>query len=215
MYRRKKKNMMKEKKIGKGRSWFKSSALIVALVCGILVAYATFPQPVLKVDEKGWHILFEGNLAQAVEGDPGAGQSGILEIFFINHSAGNDYKAVNDSSTLEGWCDAANLGYANNDAFNVELAHSVLFDIAIKVRVNATEGKDGANYNDAYIRMNITSTDLGIVPALSPMDKNVLTNDTGDSYIWLMFYYDFGGAGYDLSKDQTADIDALVLSAYY
>lgn len=209
-----KKNMMKEKKVGKNRSWFKSTAVVSALVIGILIGWATMPHPMLDVDEKGWHILFDGNLAKAAEGNPGAGSSGILEIFFVNHSVGNAYKAVNTSATLETWCTDANLGYANADDFNTELAHSVLFDIAIKVRVNKTHAWDGAKFIDAWVRMNLTSADLGI-GALSAMEKNVLTNDSGDNYIWLMFYYDFSNAGYDLSKDQSADITAIVLSAYY
>jgi hypothetical protein len=121
---------------------------------------------------------------------------------------------VNTSATLETWCDAANLGYASADDFNTELAHSVLFDIVIKVRVNKTHAWDGAKFVDAWVRMNLTSADLGI-GALSAMEKNVLTNDSGDDYIWIMFYYDFSNAGYDLSKDQSADITAIRLEAYY
>jgi len=205
---------MKENKIKNGKKAGVRAAVFAALVIGMFVAWATFPHPVVKVDERGWHVVFDGNLAQAAEGNPGAGASGILEIFFINHSATNAYKGVNTSATLEGWCTAAGLGYASADDFNVELAHSVLFDIAIKVRVNKTHAWDGAKFVDGWVRMNITSADLSI-SADSAMEKNVLYNNTGQDYIWIMFFYDFSNAGYDLSKDQSADITSIKLQAYY
>jgi hypothetical protein len=173
----------------------------------------TFPHPQLIQDEKGWRIIFDGNLAQAAEGDPGVGASGILEIFFVNHSS-NDYASENDSSVIEGWCDAHNLGYANADDFNVELAHTVSFDIAIKVRVNKTHAWDGSKFIDSWVRMNLTSADLGI-GADTAMEKSVLTNNSGDNFIWLMFYYDFSDSGDTLSKDQSADITSIKLQAYY
>jgi len=215
-----KKNEQKNKVFSK-RSKYGSMALVSALVIGILFGYMTFPHPQLVRDDDGrsWHILFDGNLAQAAEGNPGAGSSGILEIFFINHSVGNDYKAINTSATLESWCNdnlAAGGGNAwvNADDFNLELKHSVLFDIAIKVRVNMSDSGDGSDFNENWVRMNITSTDLGI-SADTGMEKNVLVNNSGYEYMWVMFYYDFSNAGYDLSKDESADITSIKLQAYY
>lgn len=204
--------MRKERKNNSSKAG-KGTGLVILLVVGMFLAYNAL-NPQLQVDEHGYHIIFEGNLAQAAEGNPGAGASGILEIFFINHSAGNDYASENTSATLETWCTANGLGYASADDFNVELSHSVLFDIAIKVRVNKTHAWDGSKFMDVWVRMNITSADLGI-GADTAMDKSVLQNDSGENYIWLMFYYDFSGSGYDLSKDESADITSIKLEAYY
>ena len=208
---------MKEENIVVGRkAGFRSAAFVSALVIGIMVAWATMPHPMLDVDEKGWHILFDGNLAQAAEGNPGAGVGGILWIGFVNHSNPNEYAdvAYNTTATLESWCTSNGLAYANADDFNLEMSHSVLFDIVIKVRLNQTECWDGSQWVDTWARMNITSADLGI-GADTAMEKFVLHNDTADGYLWLMFYYDFTNAGYDLSKDQSADITSIKLSAYY
>jgi hypothetical protein len=201
-----------EGKAGIGRTMLKVGA-VLGIIVGLIWASAG-PYPQVVNDDKGWHILFDGNLAQAAEGNPGAGASGILEIFFINHSATNAYKYVNTSATLESWCTTAGLGYASADDFNVELAHSVLFDICIKVRVNKTHAWDGSKFIDSWVRMNITSADLGI-GALTAMEKYVYYNNTGQTYIWLCFFYDFSNAGYDLSKDESADITAIRLEAYY
>lgn len=209
--------MIKEKNIGNKKKAGVRVALVTALVIGMMFSYVVYFQNLSIVptdDGKGWKIVFDGNLAQAAEGNPGAGASGILEIFFINHSASNAYKLVNTSATLETWCDAANLGYANADDFNTELAHSVLFDIVIKVRVNKTHAWDGAQFMDSQVRMNLTSADLGI-GADTAMEKYVYTNNSANDYIWLCFWYDFGNAGYDLSKDQSADITSIKLQAYY
>jgi len=215
--------MKKDEQKNKGfskRSKYASTALVTALVIGILFGYMTFPHPQLVRDDDGrsWHILFDGNLAQAAEGNPGAGSSGILEIFFINHSVGNAYKAINTSATLESWCNdnlAAGGGnaWANADDFNLELKHSVLFDIAIKVRVNMSDSGDGSDFNENWVRMNLTSSDLSLT--LEGMEKNVLVNNSNYEFMWVMFYYDFSNAGYDLSKDETVALDNIILQAYY
>jgi hypothetical protein len=210
--------MKKEKRKFSKRGKFGSAALISALVIGIMFGYMTLPHPQLVNDEKGWHIIFDGNLAQAAENNPGAGASGILQLFFPNHSAdpGNAYDE-NTSATIEGWCTANMPGktpYSSSDDFNLELDHTTTFDFIIKVRVNKTHAWNGTAFIDAWVRVNWTSADLGI-GADTGMTGVILTNDSSDNYIWMMFYDTNGGSGFSLSKDQSADITSIKLEVYY
>ena len=186
------------------------SSVLVGVICGLVVMANVDLNPVSEV--RGWQMIDDWKWLG--EGDPGAGASGILEVFFINHSATNAYTNFNTSTTLEGWCTAAGLGYAEADDFNLEISYNVVFDIVVKVRVNKTHCWNGTAFIDAYVRMNITSTDLGI-SADSAMEKAVLYNNTGQDYIWLMFYYDFSDSGTSISRDETADITSIKLEAYY
>jgi hypothetical protein len=201
-------------KAGRLRPW-----LVIGLVIGIMVSYMTFPHPQLVQDEEtgSWHIIFDGNLAQAAEANPGAGAGGILEIYFVNHSATNHSSAsCNVSATIEGWCNAANLGYANADDFNVELAHSTAFDICIKVRGNETQCDRGGNFCDTDLRVRITSADLSI-GADTVLTGTILHNDTNDDYLWMMFETkgDNPYAGFTLPKDASYDITSIKFEAYY
>jgi len=197
-----------------------SLGTVFALIIAMLLLYSTMPTPVIVPtdDGKSWHIIFEGNLAQAAEANPGAGVGGILEVFFVNKSVNpaTDY-ARNDSSIFETWATAADLGYASADDFNLEIAHSVDFTIVIRVRGNETMANDaGGDFVDTYLRVNITSADLNI-NALTAMTPLVTYNDTAKDFIWMNFYLeqDASAADLNIARDETAQITAIVFSAYY
>jgi len=188
---------------------------VIAFVLGIafaLVWSMAGPYPSVVDDEHGWRVVWDGNFASAAEGDPGAGASGIVWIGFVNHSASHNYP--NASGTIEGWCDANNLGYASADDFNVEIAHDCDFDIVIKVRVNKTHAWDGSAFVDSWVRMYINSSDLSL-SSEAMEGPEIGLNDSGKDYIWLYFYVDFSDSGYDFAKDQSANIDDIKLEAYY
>ena len=183
--------------------------LVIGLVLGILFGYnASIP----KISyEPSWHIVFEGNLAQAGEGDPGTGAGGILEIFFYPHTAtpGTTY-AENNSATLE----AASLGWANADDFNVELPHSTAFDPVVRVRGNKTQCWRVDKFYDSDLRVRWTCTDLG-VSSDTVMTGVVTYNNTSADFLWMNFYHQGSGSGFTLSKDQTASIQSIKFEAYY
>ena len=53
----------------------------VFVVC-FLLGTKMIPSPVLKQDDdRVWHVVWEGSLAEATEANPGAGASGFLEVF--------------------------------------------------------------------------------------------------------------------------------------
>jgi len=199
------------KKAGIVHSTVKAGAVIGIFVSLIWAGTGFIPKPV--VDEQGWHIVWEGNFAQAAEANPGAGASGILEIFFVNHSASN--VTENTSATVEGWCDDNNLGYASADDFDVEIAHSVTFDIAIKVRANQTNAYRTDKFFDSDVRVRMTSSDLGI-SADTVLTGHVLQNDSSDSFIWMMFETKGSDTnGFSLTKDESNDITSIKFECYY
>jgi len=190
--------------------------VVAFLVIGIMFSYTVLPRPVLEQDEnKSWHIIWEGTLAEAAEADPGSGNSGILEVFIINHTATPDTAyAENTSATLEGWCTANNLGYASADDSNIDIAHSTSFDIVVRVRGNQTHCYRTDKFFHTDLRVRITSSDLSI-GADTEATCVVTHNDSSDDFIHCNFYEDNSGSGFTISKDSTNEIDNIKFEAYY
>lgn len=204
----KKEKNKKYKKAGFG------TGMVIMLVIGMMFGYMAV-QPQLQVDERGWHVLFSGNLAQAAEADPGAGASGILEIFIVNHSAApSDAYNENTSATIEGWCTANGLGYATADDSDVEIAYDTTFDIVVRVRGNTTHCYRTDKFYDTDLNVTITSADLSI-SADTDCTRVVSSNDTGYDFIYVNFYLNNGGSGYTISKGSTAEIQNIKFAAYY
>jgi len=208
---------MKKRNIDKKKAGI-SLGLVVGLVMVMMFLYITAPRPMIEPtdDGKSWHLVWSGSLAKAAEGNPGG--SGILGVYFVNDSTSNF--ANNDSSILETWATDNNLGFVTADNFNEEMAHSVDFDIVVRVRVNETQADDGAgNFNDAWIRVNISSPGAGNldINGGTAMTKVVTHNDTALPYIWLNFNIkeDQAAGKLNLARDQSADITYINLSAYY
>jgi len=191
--------------------------LVLALVCAMFVV-GMMPHPTIQNDDKGWHVVWEGSLSDyvyAAEANPGAGVSGILEIFIINHTASPDTAYdENSSSDMESWCTAAGLGYCNADDSNIDIAHTTDFDIVVRVRGNQTICHDGSQFMDSYLRVRITSADLSI-GADTEMTGVVSQNSSGNTYLWMNFYEDNSGSGYSISRDETAEITSIKFEAYY
>jgi len=184
--------------------------VLVGFVCGIVLVanfYVTQSQP------KSWHVISEftpwGVLGEA---DLGEEAGGILEIYFVNHSA--TYVGENTSATIEGWCDANNLGYTEIDDFEVELAHSVAFDVVVRVRGNVSQCYRTDQFFDTDLRVRWTSSDLS-VGADTEMTGVVTHNESTEGFLFMNFESKGGGSGFTLTKDQSADIDSIKFEAYY
>ena len=199
----------------------KKASVLVMFIVGILFGFICYDILVNEpVPMKKWHVLFKGTLLEALaEASPGAGASGFLEVFFINHSVGNDYIDVNTSATLEGWCTANNLGYATADDTEVDLAHSTNFDIAIKVRGNATHCKDGATWMDTHLNVTITWSDETMTdaqPDHQTTSGHADFNNTAWDYLYVIFAWDNSNSGFTISKGETgSEIESIEFAAYY
>jgi hypothetical protein len=197
----------------KYKSIFKAGSLIGILMIGFVVGMVYLPsvhdaiyqQP--KVTTM-WHLIQVYDPLGA-EGNPGAGASGFLEIFFINHSAAPDTAFNrNLSTTLESWCVANMPGktpYASADNFKVELNYGILFDIVVRVRLNKTHAWNGVCFISSNIMVNITLTGFNTAGMSDLVGSQLITrNNSADSYIWLNYYWqDVDGAygdGFTINK---------------
>jgi len=203
------------------RTVFKKAGIITMFIFGILFGLAVYDIYVNEpVEMKKWHTVAVWTPLDPLyaEADPGAGASGILEVFFINHSAGNDYKDVNTSATLESWCTANNLGYASADDTEVDIAHSTSFDIVVRVRGNATHCKRGATWYDSDVNVTITWSDESMADAQPDGQTTSGTatfNDSNWAYLYVNFYWDGSGSGYTIDKGETSEIESIEFAAYY
>lgn len=212
---------------------------MVLFLVAVIFVVGMMPHPKIIVEETGnndeslietitevitgnrsWHVIWEGSLTDlvmAAEADPGVGASGILSVYIINHTATPDTTYTqNASGTLEAWCAAAGLGYANADDTNVEIDHSTDFDILTRVRGNKTHCWNGTAFIDAYLRVRISSADLNL--AADTVATGVPTdNDSGKSFIWVNFYIDEdqGASNLNIARDETAEITNIKFEAYY
>ena len=192
-----------------------SVGTIIAIFAIAFILIFSMPSPRLVNEDGSWQIIWSGNLVSAAENNPGAGATGFLEFFVINHTASPDtVYAQNTSTTLETWCDAVNLGYASADEFNIEIAHSVTFDLLCKVRFNKTHAWNGTAFIDSDTRVNITCT--GDVTIADETGTNVVGhNDSGLDYIWINVYWDNSGSGYSINKDDTFDVTEISIEAKF
>ena len=197
----------------------------LGLISGIIIAMiiVSFSVPTPKIEQtddgKSWHVVWEGSFADLAraEGSPGVDASGILEVFFPNATVTpNSTYSINTSTTIEGWCTAAHLGYTSVDNFYTELAHSTAFDVVVRVRGNNTVCGDGANFRAEWLRVNITAA-----APLSMTDQKtfgvITLNDTANGFIWMNFYINatMSGGTFSLTKDQSCVISEIRFEAYY
>jgi len=190
-----------------------------------LLSTQMIPTPRLE-QEPTWHVLWEGSLAEATEADPGAGASGFLEIFFVNHSAIPwDAYDTNTSSSMEGWCNTSldadgaagttNHAYSAADNFNLTVQWGETMDIVIRARWNRTHAYDGSKFINGSCRINLTTTGGGIVIAGTTGDNIETSNETDHTYIWINVYWDNAGAGYTLNKNGVCMIQTISIQAKY
>ncbi|RLG44518.1 MAG: hypothetical protein DRN81_04415 [Thermoproteota archaeon] len=210
---------MKGKGLNKKAGIIRSSVLLAA-VCGMVLSgiYVGSLDSIEKPEvETITYSTYDFSYLKPLFADanPGAGASGILGIYFINHSAGNDYATVNDSSTLETWCTANNLGFINADDFTVDIAHSVSFDVVTRTRGNRTHAYNTDKFFHTDLNVTWTSSALS-VGADTAMTRAVASrNETVDNFIWQNFYDDNSGSGFTIGKGSANVIDDVKFDALY
>lgn len=205
------------------RKWASLGTIIGVATISFLLYTSVFSNIQVKQEEGTWHVIWEGSLAEAAEASPAAGASAFLEIFFVNHSnTGTTTYDTNTSSDFETWANAhlaagGGNAWANADAFNLQLKHSVDFDIVVRCRFNATHAWNGTMFRDSDCRVNITASGGGITIAGTVSGTNAVSkNHTTDlSYIWINTYWNNSNAGYTLAKGSTCTISEISIQAKY
>jgi len=189
---------------------------LVLLIAGVLIWANIGMTPETKEETMSWKPIQLYIIGQ--EADPGSGNSGILGVYFINHSVANDYKDVNSSDTLESWCNASGLGYANADNQEIDLAHSTAFDIVVRVRGNSTVCKRDSTWWDTDLNVTITWSDGSLSDAQPDGQTTSATADFNTSsytYLYVNFYWDNSDSGFTISKGDTSEIASIEFAAYY
>jgi len=159
------------------------------------------------------------------EASPGAGVSGFLEIYVINHTTvgANSIFAENTSATLEGWCVTNMPGhtpYASTDSFSVDIASEQQFDILVRGQFNRTHCWDGTKFRDDRVRINITFTCTEWIDGENAADENGSIVVVGNNTNWDCLYVNaFWNAadheGYQIADDATLTISEISLEAKF
>jgi hypothetical protein len=179
-----------------------TTLVIVGIVVGMLVSQSLLA-PIMP--DRFWRPV------QAADGNPGAGASGLLEIFIYPHQA-------NPAATY-----AANLSsasaYAARNTWNGTLTGDVpyaptTFDIVIKVRFNATHAYNASapGWDMTYVKALITCAALSI-GADTEMEEVEIAH--ADAYIWVNFWMDNSNNGYTVSHGATTNVTSVKLQAYF
>lgn len=203
-------------------------AVIVGVAIVTFLLYTSVVSNIkVKKDEGKWHVLWEGSLAEATEANPGAGVSGFLEVFFLNHSA-NPANAYNDnvSSNFELWANASldadgsagttNHAYSKDDNSNLTLKWGVPMDIVVRCRWNKTNAFDGTMFQNTSCRVNITMAGGGITILGTTSGTNIQSNnETDHTYIWINVYWNNAHAGYTLAKNGISLMSQISIQAKY
>lgn len=221
---------MKEKKIKNKKAIGLRLGLISGIIIAMLVYTTIIPYaPVVEQTETGyqpsWHLIWKGPMSALAEALPTGDASGIVGIWFTNHTiTANSTYSINNSNVFSEWCNTSHLGYAFADNFYTELAHDVPFDIVVRIRANKTVCANSTEsygiFNQGRIRANITSASLGIAALTSMIQintSNLSSNPWCYSNFWINWTgaYDPTGVGYTIGVDATATITEIRFEAYY
>ena len=207
---------MKEYKKDYRKAGVRWGTIFGIMIVVFMLVTRMIPTPVLEHDDKSWHIVWRGSLAQAAEGTPTGG--GFLEFFMLNHSA-TPATAYDDnvSGNFETWATANSGGYVNADAFNMHIAHSTAFDLVCRVRFNKTHcwNAGGGYFDGSRTRVNVTTSGGGITIADSTGTNVESANNSGYTYIWINVYWNNAGAGYQLNAGGNCTVAEFSIEAEY
>jgi hypothetical protein len=239
--------MIYMKKDMKGRkSWFEAGvnstgkglivALLVCTVAGVVLLATVdipvddiqdvidiVPEPTIR--EETWKPVYIWTPLGA-EGDPGAGASGFLEIFYMNISSqtGTGY-GLNTSSTHETWCDAnmpsaSPNAWANADNYEISSFESEkTFIIMVRVRYNKTHAWETDHFNgaDCDTQITVTCDDWAVGSNINNVSGTAYEtrNNTGEDYIWINFVWDNSGTGYQIADDATLTNSEIYIEAKF
>ena len=202
--------MHKEFNIGKAGVF---TGLLVCVV-SLLIVWANLPSEIIV--EKDWQVVQVWSPLGA-EGNPGAGASGFLEIYFMNLSTwtSGGY-GVNTTATLEGWCNAnmptaSPNAWASADNFEITSFESEkTFVIGTKWRWNDTHAKDGANWfgNDTNVKITVTCDNWVVGANINNVSGNMIesSNNSAYTYLYTITWWTNGGVGYQIADDATLTI---------
>ena len=172
--------------------------------------------------EEVWQKVYRWTPLGA-EGNPGAGASGFLEIFFINIStATSGGYGLNTSSTFETWATANMPGktpYGNADEFEWDTESEKTFVILVRVRYNQTHAWETDHWNgaDTDVQLTMTCTDWAVGSNINNVSGTRIESANNSAYTFLYenFYWDNSGTGYQIADDSTWAVTEIYIEARF
>lgn len=201
------KNKIRNKRIG----------MLVGVVAAIVLVSSSIS--INQTDEGKFQLIMDTALAEYA--GLGGGASGWLEIYLYPHDANPAATyAENTSATLE----AASLAYFDTDGWSTTTFPSeTSFDIVIRCRFNRTHCYKTDKFIDTRARVSLTvdgHTGVGDWAVGSDFSDSSMTgvvshNSTGADFIWINYYLNNTGTGYQLADDGQLDFSAPKIEAKY
>lgn len=192
----------------------KKKNIRIGAVLGIAFLMVMMVTSVYFYEDEQGKVTLKMNTAMAEYGLP-AGESGWLEIYIMPHdtSPATTYDE-NTSATLEGNA----LTYADTDGWTKTIDSETLFDIVVRVRVNATHARNATMFKLNRINCSLNvSGDFATGSDFSDVDGTPIetANNSAWNFIYVNFYWDNSGSGYSVDDDGTLTFDAPQLYAKF
>jgi len=146
----------------------------------------------------------------------GADETTWLEVYAMPHDAtpsGGAYDE-NNSATME----ASAYAYADTDGWSDDLISQTSFDIVVRARFNATHAKNATMFKDTRCLVNISvSGDWAVGGDISDTGgaRLVTANVSTQKFIWINFYWNNSGTGYQIDDDGTLTMSSVKVRAKY
>ena len=198
---------------------------MIATVIAVLVITANIENESFVKEEERFQAVYIWTPTGG-EGDPGSGASGWTEIFFMNLS---DWTAggygVNNTATLEGWCDAQlpncdPNAWASADNFDITYFDSeTTFVIGCRGRFNQSHAweTDHWNGNDTNIKITVSCDDWVVGSNINNVSGSMIetANNTDYNFFYANWWWTNGGVGYQIGDDATLTTSEIYVEAKF
>jgi hypothetical protein len=183
-----------------------TAILIVGAVVGIMFSFQmndVIVEQISGVPSRHWGALGDATLA--------SGTSGFMYYMHYPHQAvpGTAYHANLSNATAYEYRDSL------NGEMTKETPYNTAYDYVCKFRVNTTVGynSSGSKWMDSWVRAYITvNFDYRADVANTSMTIIQIVNTS--TYAWYHAYYNNGGAGFQLTKNEKDNATVLVQGYY-
>jgi len=193
---------------------FKKAGVVSASIIGLIVCILFFTNmnPIVDVGEIERIESREMKYKQIVlpflgENNPGAGASGVLEVYVNATNTSTSPYDVNLSG-----CYAT--GETNNSHIGSDVPYDTAFDVILKVRWNKTHAYD-STWNLSLVRAYANSTVLGI----TSIQMEEVQIATSANYVYVAYYLqdaDGGaGTGFTIASGVNVTAFTVVFESYY
>lgn len=208
MYRRKKKDMIKEKKIGNKMKAGIITLLVFGIICGTYtgIVYSNVEVPLINDEaETEWVKVAEISINAVGEYAITAGKSGWLSTFCLDYAQVPETVLLNNATD---WSINANaMGYVDADGQTIDLESEDPFYFVARCRFNDT-AKDGGVWNDSRYRVNLTVSGDETISGVGEYNNSGTSGDAVISskttnYIYINFWWSDGVDGYRITDDGT------------